>query len=90
MLESWAKEIELIVQTNPENYDTPEKVLLLMEHKSLGIANSIIKNFKPGKYFRKKPLEGKAKFCPKGKKNCRCWISRTLGKCSTTNPCKDC
>lgn len=35
------------------------------------------KKFTPGKYF-KKPT-GKAKFCPKGKKNCRCWICSEEG-----------
>lgn len=39
------------------------------------------KSFKPGKYFKKreiKPSE-KEKFCPKGKKNCRCWICSEEG-----------
>lgn len=35
------------------------------------------KKFKPSKYFKK--LEGKEKLCPKGKKNCRCWICSEEG-----------
>ncbi|KAJ9543839.1 hypothetical protein OSB04_023546 [Centaurea solstitialis] len=35
------------------------------------------KSFKPGKYVKKnssKSSSEKQKFCPKGKKNCRCWV----------------
>ena len=37
------------------------------------------KKFTSGKYFKPKTLEGKAKHCPKGKKNCRCWICSEEG-----------
>lgn len=37
------------------------------------------RKFTPGKYFKKPNKTGKAKFCPKGKKNCRCWICSEEG-----------
>lgn len=37
------------------------------------------KKFVPGKYFKKSNTKYKAKICPKGKKNCRCWICSEEG-----------
>nr|WNH14472.1 coat protein [Physostegia virginiana caulimovirus 1] len=37
------------------------------------------RKFTPGKYFKPKGKTDKSKFCPKGKKNCRCWICSEEG-----------
>ena len=42
-IDKWAAEINLIIQTNKDVYDTPRNVMLLAEHKSLGIAKEFIK-----------------------------------------------
>ena len=44
LIDKWAQEISLIIQTNSEAYDDQQTVLLLMEHKTTGIVNSLIKN----------------------------------------------
>lgn len=44
LIDKWAQEITLIVQTNSEVYDDQNTVMLLMEHKTTGFVNSIIKN----------------------------------------------
>lgn len=43
LIDKWAQEISLIIQTNSEAYDDQNTVLLLMEHKSTGVVNSMIK-----------------------------------------------
>lgn len=40
----WLNEISLLIQTQPEAFDTPEKVILLAEHKSSGNLNRYLKN----------------------------------------------
>nr|BBD88602.1 coat protein [Carnation etched ring virus] len=38
------------------------------------------KKFSPGKYFKPKDKKSeKAKYCPKGKKTCRCWVCNVEG-----------
>ena len=44
LIDRWAAEIRLIVQTNPEAYQDPKTILLLMENKSYGIAKQFIKS----------------------------------------------
>ena len=44
LIDKWAQEISLIIQTNSEAYDDYNTVLLLMEHKTTGVVNSLIKN----------------------------------------------
>lgn len=43
-IERWLNEISLLIQTQPDSFDTPEKVILLAEHKSTGNLNKYIKN----------------------------------------------
>nr|BAO53546.1 capsid protein [Cauliflower mosaic virus] len=44
LIDDWAAEIGLIVKTNREDYLDPETILLLMEHKTSGIAKELIRN----------------------------------------------
>lgn len=44
LIDKWAQEISLIIQTNKEAYEDPKTVLLLIEHKTTGIVNNFIKN----------------------------------------------
>lgn len=47
------------------------------------------KPFKPGNYVRKKSVStNKQKFCPKDKKNCRCWLCNEEGHYSNECPNK--
>lgn len=47
------------------------------------------KPFKPGNYVRKKAAStNKQKLCPKGKKNCRCWLCNEEGHYSNECPNK--
>ncbi|XP_074360256.1 uncharacterized protein LOC141700375 [Apium graveolens] len=44
LIDTWEKEISLIIQTNKDAYDDQNTVLLLIEHKTLGVINNFIKN----------------------------------------------
>lgn len=44
LIDKWASEISLTIQTNKESFAEPTVVLLLADHKTEGIANAIIKN----------------------------------------------
>nr|WOA03488.1 coat protein [Atractylodes mild mottle virus] len=42
-LDQWLNELNLMVQTNKEKFDTPKKVIILAEHKSTGVLQNFIK-----------------------------------------------
>jgi hypothetical protein len=43
LIDKWSKEISLIIQTHSEAYDHRDKVILLMEHKTTGVVNNLIR-----------------------------------------------
>lgn len=48
------------------------------------------KNFKRKRFFRKKPrYEKKDKYCPKGKKSCKCWLCQEEGHYANECPKRD-
>nr|BCW03860.1 capsid protein [Cauliflower mosaic virus] len=44
LIDDWIAEIELIIRTNSEDYQDPDNILLLMEHKSSGIVKELIRS----------------------------------------------
>nr|WUF06575.1 coat protein [Angelica bushy stunt virus] len=43
-IDLWSKEMSLIISTNPSVYDSQQKILLLIDHKTTGTVNKFIKD----------------------------------------------
>nr|WNO44334.1 Capsid protein [Dahlia common mosaic virus] len=62
------------------NYKKKKSTRLKPKYKKKWVKKK--KKFQPGKYFQKKPKgnqKPKTKYCPQGKKKCRCWICAEEG-----------